>query len=445
MAARDSHPTTLKADAAQGRRPFGCLSPLKFSRKGGKTVKWLVLWKRDGKLFFRCLLPALLSSLLLLTACGLLAFAGARMAGASYTPMRVGLVCLDSSREAQLAVRILSGQEDFQALIRLEQEDTEEDALKKLREGEYSGVIVLPEHFVNDIISGKNTPGRVITGSASPLEEMLLHELAQAGGRLLSGGQAGVYALQDSLRDEDLSGEKWNDMTLKINLNLIAEALSLSSEPFQEAETPLEGSLLPLLPHFLLHFLVFFLFVSGAFFQRLFSQDRRAPLLNRFAACGLTPSGFLLSKFFWIYLYELLTGGGLLALLSGASGLSPRGAALWAALLWAGAGLLLVSSCILLCFSLFSGGKASLLLLLSGAAAGLLLSGGWIPLFLLPEAVRPFSGWNLHSLCAELFLPLFGIETGPQSLVPGLALSLGCAGLSLLCLRRKGRKEADAL
>ena len=139
-------------------------------------MKWIVLWKRDGKLFFRCLIPALLSSAFLLTACGVLAFMGARMAGTSYTPMRVGLVCLDPSSEARMAVQILSGQEDFQTLIRLEEEDTEEAALKKLREGEYSGVIVLPEHFVSDIITGKNTPGRVITDSASPMEEMRSEE-----------------------------------------------------------------------------------------------------------------------------------------------------------------------------------------------------------------------------------------------------------------------------
>ena len=47
------------------------------------------------------------------------------------------------------------------------------------------------------------------------MEEMLLRELAQAGGRLLSGGQAGVYSLQDFLRNKGLSGEEWNDMTLK--------------------------------------------------------------------------------------------------------------------------------------------------------------------------------------------------------------------------------------
>lgn len=408
-------------------------------------MKWIVLWKRDGKLFFRCLIPALLSSAFLLTACGVLAFMGARMAGASYIPMRVGLVCLDPSSEARMAVQILSGQEDFQTLIRLEEEDTEEAALKKLREGEYSGVIVLPEHFVSDIITGKNTPGRVITDSASPMEEMLLRELAQAGGRLLSGGQAGVYSLQNFLRNKGLSGEEWNDMTLKINLNLIAEALSLSSEPFQKEETPLLGSLLPLLPHFLLHFLVFFLFASGAFFQKLFSQDRSAPLLSRFAACGLTHRGFLLSKLFWIFLYELFAGGILLALLSGFSGLAPEGSSLPAALPWVGAGFLLVSSFILLCFSLFSGGKASLLLLLAAAAAGLFISGGFIPLFLLPPFLQSAGSWNLHALCTELFLPLFGIQGSPGTLLLGIFLSLCCIGLSLLLLRRSGRKEAESL
>ena len=409
-------------------------------------MKWFVLWKRDGKIFFKSLLAAFLSSAVLLSACGLLAFTGAKMTESTFTPMKVGLVCLDSSPEARLAVQILSGQEDFQNLLDLEQEDTEEAALKKLRDGEYVGVIVLPQNFIQDIIYGKNTPGRVITDSASPLEEMLLRELAQAGSRLLSAGQAGVYSLQDSLRDEGLSHEAWQDMTLKINMNLIAEALSSSSEPFLREEIPLDGTSLPLLPHFLLSFLVFFLFASGAFFQKLFTQDRSAALLNRFAACGLSPASFLISKLFWICVYEVLAGGILLSLLSGYTNLAPTGKTLWEAVPFAGAGLLLAGSFILFCFSLFSGGKVSLLFLLAVSAGGLLISGGWIPLFLLPDFLHSISGWNLHALCMELFLPLFGVPGKGSSLLCALLLSAALVGISLLSLKRtSGRKEADTL
>ena len=76
---------------------------------------------------------------------------------------------------------------DFQRMDR-------ETCLEKLEEGSLYAVLDIPERFVEDIISGANTPVKVWLREDTGAEGALFKEVADAGALILSAGQAGIYA-----------------------------------------------------------------------------------------------------------------------------------------------------------------------------------------------------------------------------------------------------------
>lgn len=66
--------------------------------------------------------------------------------------------------------------------------------LEKLEAGELYAVLDIPEGFVEDIISGANTPVKVWVTKNAGVEGRVFQELADAGAQTLSASQAGIYA-----------------------------------------------------------------------------------------------------------------------------------------------------------------------------------------------------------------------------------------------------------
>lgn len=63
-----------------------------------------------------------------------------------------------------------------------------------LRQGTVAAVIEVPDGFVADIISGTNTPVRLLFPQNAGIEAVIFRELADAGARTLAASQAGIYA-----------------------------------------------------------------------------------------------------------------------------------------------------------------------------------------------------------------------------------------------------------
>ncbi len=85
------------------------------------------------------------------------------------------------------------------------QEMTEEDAKKKLENGEISAYAVIPEGFVEDAVRGDIKQIRyVTTDSAVGVANVFMDEMLEAISTMLVESQKGVYGLQNAMWDADL-------------------------------------------------------------------------------------------------------------------------------------------------------------------------------------------------------------------------------------------------
>ena len=147
--------------------------------------------KRTGKQ-----IPALFAGVVLLLALsGTAVFLASRMlyAGTVVERIRVGISMPEQDPLAKQVVRMLSTLDSVKSICEFSYMDRE-SALEALEKGDVYAVLDVPENFVQDILSGKNTPVTIWTTGHMGIEGQVFRELADAGALTLSAGQAGIYA-----------------------------------------------------------------------------------------------------------------------------------------------------------------------------------------------------------------------------------------------------------
>lgn len=105
----------------------------------------------------------------------------------------------------------------------------QEDGQRKLRSGNLYALLVIPEGFVQDIITGVNTPIQVILPANKNVESLVFRELTEAGAKILAASQAGIYAGNELCRRYGLESSV---AALEGDLNHIYLGYSLSREDY---------------------------------------------------------------------------------------------------------------------------------------------------------------------------------------------------------------------
>lgn len=74
---------------------------------------------------------------------------------------------------------------------------SEEDARKGIKDGSIQAAIILGDTFINDIMTGINTPAIVLLPAKTELNTDVFHEEVRNGISLIRTGEAGIYAVTD--------------------------------------------------------------------------------------------------------------------------------------------------------------------------------------------------------------------------------------------------------
>lgn len=130
---------------------------------------------------------------------------------------------LDESRYIKAAADYVASLEAVKNVGRFEYCNDENTALKKLKNGEYAAVLVIPENFIGTIISGGENPARVIfAGSGANISSSLFQEMMEAAASDVGSAQIGIYSVDDVIR------EYFNSipMILKADVELNKEYMS---------------------------------------------------------------------------------------------------------------------------------------------------------------------------------------------------------------------------
>ena len=112
----------------------------------------------------------------------------------------VGVVLPEEDALAGQAMRMVSSLESVKSLCDftyIEEEATGE----KLKKGELFAVLKMPDGFIQDIMSGVNTPVTVILPENAGAESRIFKELTDAGAEILGSAQAGIYSGDELLSE----------------------------------------------------------------------------------------------------------------------------------------------------------------------------------------------------------------------------------------------------
>ncbi len=381
--------------------------------------------RRDCTIFLRCVL---LSLAILCAAAGIGAGAAALLVreGNLYTPVKIAVVDREDSVTSRILVRTVRNLDAFAAVLDAEVM-TEEDADRAFRSGEAAAVVILPERFVSDILSGTEAGGVIRLSPALARQSEIVEAAARFGETLLAAGQYGVFSGELLLDEEGAPSSLRNDYLDRVNRILLDEGMNVSDTYLRVEEADFGGAGLDAAGHYVLCWCALVLFLTALAFIPLYRTDASPALLRRMAAVGVGPVRFLRWKLVLPFLFRFLLTLGLLGALS-AAGLIPAfgGRAVLAALLlslW----MAVTGACLALCFG---GGVAAVCALAGG---GLILCGGVIPRPVLPSWLLALGDLTPYGAARGLLLPAFSTEMGWGGVF--IALVWSAAAVLLLKLR----------
>ena len=384
--------------------------------------------RRDGILFRRGVIPALVLSVLLAAAAAGAGFSVLKSAGEGAARAEVVVVDEENSLFSRIAISTVEAQPYIQSILSVDTERNEEKALERLQAGDCAAVIILPEGYVDDISVGREGKGRIILSEAAAASADIVASVALFGERLLAAGQYGVFVGQELIWRRGLDAEFEKNYLLKSNSGLIDAALSLYDEAFTVEVTPYDGTSLPLAGYYAVAWLVLFFMLCGLFFMGLYLTDNKPAMLTRLYALGVRPSGFFRGKWLWPLAFRVVLGAGLLF---GLSRFLPLTLSLYSLLMFL-LGLAFISHFVSAVCVLTADRSAGFGIVTALAAAGLFLAGGLVPRSMLSRTLVGIGRFMPSGLVASFFAPLFGGKA--DWLCAGLAAVLA-AVLHLWTLR----------
>ncbi len=360
---------------------------------------------RDLKLFIKTVFPAILAAGIMLAAGVAVAFFAFKSSEKSFSPIKIALVNEDSTVPEEFSVSMVSS--NIRAISELLEIQTSDivTARQKLENDEIIGIIRIPDGFVESYMSGQNTSVEIISASTSPLEAELLEKLAKTCQYMLITGQKGVYAVQNTMIEQNQT-EKLGDISLKINLLLIERVLNTPRYFAKNQKLPLSRFSLPVIYNYFLAFGIFDVICGNVFFGGFSLADTEKSLYGRIRALKISGFMFWMCKFLFVLLYNTMLIFVVSKIASYFSEKEVDSKALFCLFLAS----VFVSSLVMFVFFLLKNPRDGTLFIVIIAAAGIFLGGGIVPQYRLPTIATQFYEFTPSGVISRLVLPALGGE-----------------------------------
>lgn len=173
----------------------------------------------------------------------------------------------------------------------------EKEALKMVKEGQAYAAIVLPENFLDGIISGKNIPAEIYL-SSSPLEKQLIQLFTQSGAASLAAAQSGIYALSDFVHEQN---QPQLISKIEEDLNRLYIQFALNREDyFKYIQLNATGEL-SVIQYYIGSGIVLFLLFSLLAFGSILKSENKS-FYFKLKIAGITPFQFVAAKVMTVFI-----------------------------------------------------------------------------------------------------------------------------------------------
>lgn len=271
-----------------------------------------ITWKRSLRL-----LPAQLGITLVLLASMLGLVLGAQKffyGEQLYRQQKVAIVVEDDSRYTPMLLQFVQQMDSVRTACKFQIEDRE-DAFRELQEGEILAVMVVPQHVLEDIMNGTNTPVQVYMPKDATFESTVFGELLASGASLLTTAQAQTYAVYDLAISADTLAQQQGEIPQALdNLHQYEQDIDdwnldralKRGKLFSTETVNVAGKVsLPVFYGISAGLLITMLWGMGASFLQLSAPEQTARMLHRAGVSTGKQMGTLwLVEGFWLFLLQ---------------------------------------------------------------------------------------------------------------------------------------------
>lgn len=303
-----------------------------------------------------------------------------------YTEVPVGLYMPMDDDQDQAGLALVEEMQSFRETLKLIRYDSEEEGLQSLADKTITALIIIPPDFVNSIYDNTNRPIRIVFLENNTMEEHIVNDLLLNSAELLGTAQSVEYTMKKVADDLDIDQDAAWEPIHQMNTNnltyvLTREGLFKTEQYDHLTHIPLSLQLAACYTLLVLSLLSFLL--------TPFYQGKKTAYVIRQHAAGLNRFGIRLSE--WISTVLLLYFSYLIIFVSlMIAGLGAK----WTSL------ALMIPICgiigifiHLLAYTVKSSVYANLVILI-GIVLLMYLSGGLIPMELLPKFLQDLSHIN---------------------------------------------------
>lgn len=352
----------------------------------------LVYLKLEIKKAFTAFGHMLMGAITLMFLIGIIAFSATKLLyqDTVVQKMTVAVVQQEESNLSTLALNTIASMESIQGICEFVFMEMEE-AVEALEKRELYAILVLPEQLIEGIMDGKNTSAIVILPDNMGIEAAVFKEVTDAGAVMLGSAQAGIYAVDDYLRQHDMAGSV-EEAEYILNKVYLGSALS-REDYFSQIEVSVTGSL-NTVEYYISYGIIFFLLLCGIPCATILKEDGTA-LRNKLRFSGIHNLEMVIAKIIAIALLLLfvmvLLGSIILVTVYIVTGKS-AGISIFSIFL-----LFLITlaaaSMLVFIFKVSGNPVGGVMLLFITSIVMIFCSGGFIPSAFLPETIRNISPW----------------------------------------------------
>lgn len=155
-------------------------------------------------------------------------FAGVKSLGdGNHLFFKVAAVLPEDDALVNIGFNMLTGMDSLKSYCEFITTDAK-NAERMLKDGEVYAVVYIPEGFVDDVLSGRNTPAKIVLPDNPGIETVIFRSVLNAGSATLAYVQSGIYAMSDAYIEFDMR-DRIPDATDKMNDDYIRFVLNRSS------------------------------------------------------------------------------------------------------------------------------------------------------------------------------------------------------------------------
>lgn len=345
-------------------------------------------------------LPKLIiATIVLATLAGAIAFYGTKLLynQKSAEKITIAVVVEDESPLMDFGMNYLESSESVNSFCRLVRASYDE-AVEMIEDHSAIAYIHFPETFTDDIVSGINTPAKIIFSKQIGIEQLLFQELTAAASKILTYAQASIYSFSDVYSDYDFIGKRSKHYDV-LNENTLTSSM-IRAKLFQ-TELISSTDNLSIQEFYTVSGVILLLFLMGMSLGK-FAHPETGSLARLLSLRSITASHRTLWKLLTLFFFYTVIGG-LIFLAGGLISLWS-----WKIFLFLPVLALLTASWTLLLYTLTANETTGTLLMFFGTLLCAFCSGCLIPSSFLPEAVEVLGHllptYHAHQLLCSLYV-----------------------------------------